>query len=309
MRAEEEKDRGPIILDFIGNTPIVRLEKIGGMELVLLAKCEFFNPSGSLKDRMAYYMIRAAEMRGELKPDSVIAEATSGNTGISLSMAGTRLGYRVMAVMPETMSVERRQMMEVYGAEIVLTPGDEWMSGSIARAEEMKRADPRIWIPHQFSNTDNVQCHLSTTGPELIRQVGEVDAFIAGVGTGGTLMGVGRTLKKTAPRTKIVAVEPAESPVLSGGKPGPHRIQGIGPGFIPEIVDMELIDSVVTVSSDEAIAMKDRLAREEGISAGISSGANVAAALKVGAEMEKGSRIAVILADSGDRYLSLNQEV
>ena len=305
MQPKRKINRDLTILDIIGDTPLIRLEKVGGKDWSLLAKCEFLNPTGSLKDRMAYYMIRAAEMRGELKPDSIIAEATSGNTGISLAMVGTRLGYRVMAVMPETMSVERRQMMEVYGAEIILTPGEAWMTGSIDRVEEMSRKDSRIWIPHQFSNFDNVECHQSTTGPEIARQAGEVDAFIAGVGTGGTLMGVGRVLKKISGKTRIVAVEPAESPVLSGGEPHSHRIQGIGPGFIPEIVDMELIDAVVAVSSDEAIAVKERLAKEEGLFVGISSGANVAAALKVGPELGKGSRVAVILADSGDRYLSL----
>lgn len=270
----------------------------------MLAKCEFLNPTGSLKDRMVYYMIRAAEMRGELKPVSRIVEATSGNTGISLAMIGTRLGYRVTAVMPEAMSVERRMLMEMYGAEIILTPADEWMEGSVRRVEEIAREDSRVWIPHQFSNYDNIECHQSTTGPEIIKQAWSVDAFIAGVGTGGTLMGVGRFLKHVSKKTRIVAVEPSESPVLSGGRPGQHKIQGIGPGFIPEIVDPDKIDEIVTVSSQEAIAMKKKLAREEGLFVGISSGANIVAAHKIASELGKGCRIVIMLVDSGDRYLS-----
>jgi cysteine synthase A len=212
----------------------------------------------------------------------------------------------VTAVMPESMSRERRQLMEMYGAEIILTPADEWIPGSIARVEGMRQKDPRVWVPHQFSNPDNVECHQATTGPEIISQAGEVDAFIAGVGTGGTLMGVGRVLKGISKKTRLIAVEPVESAVLSGGKPGSHLIQGIGPGFIPEIVDVDLIDETVTVSSEEAVAMKERLAREEGLFVGYSSGAVVAAALKIAPELGRGARIAFVLADSGDRYLSLS---
>lgn len=293
------------VLDLIGHTPLIKLGRLGGEDWSLLAKCEFFNPTGSLKDRMTLYMIRAAEVRGELKPDSVIVEATSGNTGISLAMIGTRLGYRVIAVMPETMSRERRQLIEMYGAEIILTPGEKLLEGSVSRVEEIASEDPRVWVPRQFSNLDNVECHQSTTGPEILDQAGGVDAFIAGVGTGGTLMGVGRVLKQVTNKTRIVAVEPSESPVLSGGKPGPHQIQGIGAGFIPEIVDQGMIDKVVKVSSKEAVAMKERLAREEGLFVGFSSGANVVAAQKLAQELGRGCRVVVILADSGDRYLSL----
>lgn len=304
MKYNQTKDHDRSIFDLIGHTPLIRLEKLGGEDWCLLAKCEFLNPTGSLKDRMVYYMIRAAEIRGELKPGSRIVEATSGNTGISLSMIGARLGYRVTAVMPENMSVERRQMIEMYGAEIILTPADKLMEGSVSRVEDIARKDPYVWVPRQFSNFDNVECHRMTTGPEIIKEAGAVDAFIAGVGTGGTLMGVGRLLKRNSKKTRIVAVEPSESPVLSGGRPGFHSIQGIGSGFIPELVDLDMIDVIITVSSEEAIVMKERLAREEGLFVGISSGANVVAAHKIASELGNGCRIVVMLVDSGDRYLS-----
>jgi len=293
------------ILECIGHTPLIRLRTVETGGCAVFGKCEFFNPTGSLKDRMVHYMIRAAEIRGELKPGSRIVEATSGNTGISLAMIGRRLGYRVTAVMPETMSVERRRLMAVYGADFVLTPGKDWMAGSLARAEEIVRLDPVSWLLRQFTNPDNAACHESTTGPEIAQAAGRVDAFVAGVGTGGTLMGVGRFLKSLSRSIRIVAVEPEESSVLSGGAVGRHTIQGIGPGFIPDLIDRSLIDEVVRIDSAAAMAMKDDLAAEEGLFVGISSGATVLAAQKIAGTMKKGSRIVAMLADSGDRYLSL----
>lgn len=293
------------LIECIGRTPLVRLKRMETGGCAIFGKCEFFNPTGSLKDRMVLYMLRAASSRGELLPGARIVEATSGNTGISLAMVGRRLGYRVTAVMPETMSVERRRLMAIYGAEFVLTPGDLWMAGSLQRAEEIVRSEPGAWLLRQFSNPDNAACHEATTGPEIARDAGRVDAFVAGVGTGGTLMGTGRFLKSLAPSALLVAVEPAESAVLSGGGVGRHVIQGIGPGFIPSIVDRALIDEVVRIESAAALAMKERLAAEEGLFVGISSGATVLAAREIARKMKKGSRIVAMLADSGDRYLSL----
>ena len=293
------------LLECIGRTPLVRLKRLETGGCAIFGKCEFFNPTGSLKDRMVLYMLRAASSRGELRSGARIVEATSGNTGISLAMVGRRLGYRVTAVMPETMSVERRRLMAIYGAEFVLTPGDLWMAGSLQRAEEIMRGEPGAWLLRQFSNPDNAACHEATTGPEIARDAGRVDAFVAGVGTGGTLMGTGRFLKSLDPATLVVAVEPAESAVLSGGGVGRHIIQGIGPGFIPSIVDRALIDEVVRIESAAALSMKERLAAEEGLFVGISSGATVLAAREIARKMKKGSRIVVMLADSGDRYLSL----
>jgi cysteine synthase A len=295
------------ILECIGRTPLIRLRAMEEMGCLIFAKCEFFNPTGSLKDRMVCYMIRAAETRGELRPGSRIVEATSGNTGISLAMIGRRLGYRVTAVMPETMSVERRRMMAMYGAEFVLTPGKDWMAGSLQRAEEIGRLEAGAWLLRQFSNPDNVACHESTTGPEIAQAAGRVDAFVAGVGTGGTVMGVGRFLKSLSPTTRIIAVEPEESAVLSGGGVGRHTIQGIGPGFVPDLFDRSLVDEVARVGSAAAMAMKERLAAEEGLFVGISSGATVLAAQKIARTMKKGSRIVAMLADSGDRYLSMGK--
>ena len=293
------------VLRLVGNTPLIVLERIYRGPGEILGKAEFANPTGSLKDRMALYLIRAAEVSGELKSGSVIVEATSGNTGISFAMVAPLLGYKFKAVMPENMTPERRSLMAAYGAEIVLTPGDEWIEGSRRRAEELAAADPRVWIPRQFDNPENVRCHEETTGPEIIAQAGKVDSFVAGVGTGGTLMGVARALRKKLPRVRIVAVEPAESPVLSGGMPGKHSIQGLGAGFVPSIVDMELVDEVIPVAGAEAVRTARRLAREEGLFVGVSSGATVAASMRVAERLGKGARVVAILADRGDRYLSM----
>ena len=295
------------VLELIGSTPMVKLNKITqGFKATVLAKLELLNPSGSIKDRIAKYMIESAEKKGILKPDSVIAVATSGNTGIAFAMVATVKGYKTIVVMPKEMSGERRKMISAYGAEIVLTPGCESdVDKSIKKVGEMARENPKIWVADQFANIDNVVAHRETTAKEILAQTGgKVDAFVAGVGTGGTLTGVAELLKKEIPNVKIVAVEPAECAVLSGGKKGPHRIEGIGDGFIPKILRLDLIDEVITVPAEEAIKMAHRLAKEEGIFAGISSGANVYAALRIAGNLGKGEVVVTVLPDSGQRYFS-----
>jgi len=273
----------------------------------ILAKFDALNPSGSIKDVMAYYMMDAAERRGHLQPGMTIIEATSGNTGISFAMLAAVKGYHFMAVMPEYMTAERRQMMEAFGAEIVLTPAEEGFAGCLIKLEDLAASNPGAWLPRQFDNPDNTAAHREITGRKILEGVvGRIDAFISGVGTGGSLMGVAEALLKVYPNVQVIAVEPVESAVMSGGKPGTHLIQGIGPGYIPSLVDMSIIDRVITVSGQEAIDMTRRLLREEGLMVGVSSGANVLAAMKVAAELEDGQTIVTILPDRGERYLSMN---
>ena len=273
------------ITELIGNTPLVRLRRVtAGAGAEVLVKLEFQNPGGSVKDRIGLSMIEAAEAAGKLGPDTIILEPTSGNTGIGLAMVAAAKGHRCTLVMPETMSLERRKLLRAYGAELVLTPGSEGMKGAIRTATEMAAADPRYFIPQQFENPANPAIHRRTTAEEIWRDTeGKLDIFVSGVGTGGTLTGVGQVLKERLPGLKIVAVEPADSPVLSGGKPGPHKIQGIGAGFVPAILETGLIDEIIQVTNDEAFAMARRLPREEGLLVGISSGAAVHAALQVAA--------------------------
>ena len=295
------------ILNLIGNTPLIRLKKVNATKAEIFAKLEFLNPSGSLKDRMALYMINMAEKKGRLKPDSTIVEATSGNTGIAFSLVGAVKGYRTIMAMPEQMTIERKQFMELFGSEVVLTSADEGIEGPIKYAEKMAKGNPSVWFPRQFENQDNIDAQ-KTMGKEIVRQAGKVDAFVAGVGTGGTLMGVAQALKEAEPHVKIIAVEPVESAVLSGGKPGKHQIQGIGAGFIPKLVDMDMIDDVIAVKSEDAINMAKRLAKEEGLFVGISSGACVVASLKVASKLENKAKVVTVLADSGNRYVSIFSE-
>ena len=293
----------------IGKTPLLELthiEKAEGLEARLLAKLEYFNPAGSVKDRIAKAMIDDAEVKGLLKPDSVIIEPTSGNTGIGLASVAAARGSRIIIVMPETMSVERRQLMAAYGAELVLTEGAKGMKGAIAKAEELSKEIPGAFIPGQFVNPANPAAHKATTGPEIWEDTdGAVDIFVAGVGTGGTVTGVGEFLKEKKPEVKIVAVEPASSPVLSKGTPGAHKIQGIGAGFVPEVLNTCIYDEVIAVENDDAFAAGRRVGREEGVLVGISSGAALFAAIELAKRPEnKGKTIVVLLPDTGDRYLS-----
>ena len=293
----------------IGKTPLLELshiEKEEHLEARLLAKLEYFNPTGSVKDRIAKAMIDDAEVKGLLKPGSVIIEPTSGNTGIGLASVAAARGYRIIIVMPETMSVERRQLMRAYGAEIVLTEGAKGMKGSIAKAEALAAELPGAFIPGQFVNPANPAVHRATTGPEIWQDTdGIVDAFIAGVGTGGTITGVGEYLKEKNPGVRIVAVEPAASPVLSQGTAGPHKIQGIGAGFVPEVLNTAVYDEVIPVTNEDAFAMGRRIGRSEGVLVGISSGAAVYAALQLAKRPEyRGKTVVALLPDTGDRYLS-----
>nr|MBO2470070.1 cysteine synthase A [Bacillota bacterium] len=270
-------------------------------------KLEWFNPGGSVKDRIAWSMIEEAEKAGRLKPGDVIVEPTSGNTGIGLAMVAAAKGYKAILVMPDTMSLERRKLLRAYGAELVLTPGAEGMRGAVRKAEELVAENPNYFMPQQFKNPANPKVHRETTGRELLEQaeqIGGIDALVVGVGTGGTLTGAGEVLKEKYPHLKIYAVEPADSPVLSGGKPGPHKIQGIGPGFVPEILNTEIYDGVITVKNEEAFETGRRLAKEEGILGGISTGANVFAALKVARELGKGKNVVTVSPSNGERYLS-----
>jgi cysteine synthase A len=295
------------VLELVGNTPILELAKINNTKSTILAKFEALNPSGSIKDIMALYMIDIAEKKGLLKPGGKIIEATSGNTGISFAMLAPVKGYKFVAVMPEHMSKERRQMMQAFGADIVLTPEEEGFPGSIKKAEQLARENKDAWLPGQFENPDNTAAHREITAKRILEEVKErIDVFVAGVGTGGTLMGVAEALKKVYPKVKIVAVEPAESAVMSGGRPASHIIQGIGPGFIPSLVNMALIDEVIKVKSTDAVDMTRRLIKEEGLMVGISSGANVFAALEIARKLEKGKTIVTILPDRGERYLSMD---
>lgn len=294
------------ITDLIGETPVVKLNRIvGKSDADIYLKLEYFNPGSSVKDRIALSMIEDAEKRGELKPGDTILEPTSGNTGIGLAMVAAAKGYRAILVMPDTMSTERRNLLRAYGAELVLTPGAEGMKGAIAKAEELAASRPDVFMPQQFNNPANVKIHAETTGPELVKQMdGKIDAFVAGVGTGGTITGAGRVLKEQIPGIRIVAVEPAASPVLSGGQPGSHKIQGLGAGFVPEILDREIYDEVITVDNEEAFKWARRLAREEGILGGISSGAAIAAAMQIARRLGEGKRVVTVIPSNGERYLT-----
>lgn len=296
-------------IEMIGNTPlmeVVRLEESHGLKAKILAKLEYFNPAGSVKDRAAKYMIEDAEARGLLKEGSVIIEPTSGNTGIGLASIAAVKGYRIILTMPETMSVERRNILKAYGAKIVLTDGSKGMKGAIEKAKELAAETPGSFIPSQFDNPANVRAHRETTGPEIWRDTdGNVDIFVAGVGTGGTVTGAGAYLKEQNPQVKIVAVEPSASPVLSAGTSGPHKIQGIGAGFVPKVLDTEIYDEVITVEGDDAFATGKEIAKQEGILVGISSGAAMWAAIELAKRPEnEGKNIVVLLPDSGDRYYS-----
>lgn len=293
--------------ELVGNTPMVRLNRIAQKSgAMLIAKLEFFNPAGSVKDRIGLAMIEAAEKEGKLKEGSFIVEPTSGNTGIALAWVAAVKGYRCVLTMPENMSIERRKILKAFGAEIVLTPAEEGMKGAIDRAILIESQDAKAFLPQQFKNPANPAAHREGTAEEILKDTGgKVDAVVAGVGTGGTITGLAQKLKKEFPRIKIIAVEPEESPVLSGGIPGPHSIQGLGAGFIPDIVDLDIIDEVIKVSQDSAADSARKLARMEGIFAGISSGAALSAALKIGGRKDyKDKTVVVILPDLGDRYLS-----
>ncbi len=293
----------------IGKTPLlelVHIEKSEGLEARVLGKLEYFNPAGSVKDRIAKAMIDDAEAQGLLKPGSVIIEPTSGNTGIGLASVAAARGYRIIIVMPETMSVERRQLMKAYGAELVLTEGAKGMKGAIAKANELAQEIPDSFIPGQFGNPANPAIHKATTGPEIWEDTdGKVDIFVAGVGTGGTITGVGEYLKSQNPDVKVVAVEPAGSPVLSKGTPGAHKIQGIGAGFVPDVLNTKVYDEIITVENDDAFATGKKIGKSEGVLVGISSGAAVWAAIQLAKRPEnKGKTIVALLPDTGDRYLS-----
>ena len=297
------------ITDLIGGTPLLELknyEKNKELSATILAKLEYFNPAGSVKDRIAKAMIDDAEAKGALKPDSVIIEPTSGNTGIGLAAVAASRGYKVILTMPETMSIERRNLLKAYGAELVLTEGAKGMKGAIAKAQELAEATPNSFIPSQFTNTANPTAHKTTTGPEIWNDTdGKVDIFVAGVGTGGTVSGVGEYLKSQNPNVKVVAVEPTGSPVLSKGTPGPHKIQGIGAGFVPDTLNTEIYDEIIIVENEDAFETGRALARGEGLLVGISSGAAVFAATELAKRPEnKGKVIVALLPDTGERYLS-----
>lgn len=295
------------ILELIGSTPMVKVKKVvPPNHLEVLLKLEYFNPAGSVKDRIALRMVREAEERGILKPGSVIMEPTSGNTGIGLAMVAAARGYKLILVMPETMSQERRTLLKAYGAEFILTPGDKGMKGALDKTQEILKEKPNYFVPQQFANPANPQAHQETTAREILEQTeGEISALVAGVGTGGTITGVGEVLKKKRPGIKVFAVEPAASAVLSGRSPGgSHKIQGIGAGFIPSVLNRKVIDEVLTVEEEEAMEISRRLAREEGILLGISSGAALAGTFKAASRLAAGSRVVVIAPDTGERYLS-----
>ena len=308
--AAERKRIANNIAELIGNTPMVRLNRLiaVGTSAEVLVKLEYFNPGGSVKDRICLAMIEDAEKRGLLKKGSTIIEPTSGNTGIGLAMISAAKGYKCILTMPETMSVERRQILVAYGAEVVLTPGAEGMSGAVKKAEGLHDKMKGSFMPQQFKNPTNPEVHRRTTAQEILEQSGgDIDAFVAGVGTGGTITGVGEVLKSRNPDIKIIAVEPKKSPVLSGGKPAPHKIQGIGAGFVPEVLNIEIIDKIIQVEDGDAFETARRLAGEEGLFVGISSGAAVWAALEVARELGQGKRVVTLLPDTGERYLSMEK--
>ena len=292
----------------IGNTPLVKLNRVTlGLDATVLVKLESFNPLSSVKDRIGVSMIEAAERAGHIKDDTIILEPTSGNTGIALAFVSAVKGYKLVLVMPETMSIERRKLLKALGADLVLTPGSKGMKGAVSTAEEMLAKDPRYYyIPQQFRNPSNPEVHRKTTAEEIWRDTdGKVDILVAGVGTGGTITGIADVIKSRKPGFKAIAVEPSDSPVLSGGKPGPHKIQGLAPGFVPDVLRLDLVDEIIKVEYDDAIKTARRLAKEEGILVGISSGAAAWAGLQVAARSEnKGKQIVVILPDTGERYLS-----
>lgn len=295
------------ILDLIGNTPMVRLNKlVEKSSATVYAKLEMYNPGASVKDRIAYNMIEQAEKKGLLKPGSVIVEPTSGNTGIGLAIVGAVKGYKVILTMPDGMSQERIQILQSFGAEVILTPAKEGMVGAVEKARELVSTMKDAFMPQQFKNPDNPAMHRKTTAKEILRDTDEkLDAFVAGVGTGGTLTGVGEILKKHNPKIRIIAVEPKTSNVLSGGKPGPHMIQGIGAGFVPDVLNRDIIDEIITVDDQEAYKMAKRLSREEGIFAGLSCGAACFGALKVAKALGPGKTVVTVFPDSGERYLSI----
>jgi cysteine synthase A len=292
----------------VGNTPLVKLNRVTlGLDATVLVKLESFNPLSSVKDRIGVSMIEAAERAGHIKDDTIILEPTSGNTGIALAFVSAVKGYKLVLVMPETMSIERRKLLKALGADLVLTPGSQGMKGAVSTAEEMLAKDPRYYyIPQQFRNPSNPEVHRKTTAEEIWRDTdGKVDILVAGVGTGGTITGIADVIKSRKPGFKAIAVEPSDSPVLSGGKPGPHKIQGLAPGFVPDVLRLDLVDEIIKVEYDDAIKTARRLAKEEGILVGISSGAAAWAGLQVAARPEnKGKQIVVILPDTGERYLS-----
>jgi cysteine synthase len=295
------------ITQLIGRTPLVRLNRVtDGAVADVVAKLESFNPANSVKDRLGVALIDAAEEAGLIKSDTIIVEPTSGNTGIALAMVAAARGYRIVLTMPETMSVERRKLLLAYGAELILTPGADGMPGAIAKAEELAKTDQRYFVPQQFENPANPAIHRKTTAEEVWRDTdGKIDIFVSGVGTGGTITGVAQVIKERKPSVQFVAVEPAASPVLSGGKKGPHPIQGIGAGFVPQVLDLDLVDEIITVGNDDSITLARRLAQEEGLLVGISSGAAVVAALQVARRPENdGKLVVVVLPDFGERYLS-----
>lgn len=296
------------IIELIGNTPLVKLNRVADdASANLYLKLEFFNPGGSVKDRIALAMIEDAEKSGKLKPGATIIEPTSGNTGIGLALVAAAKGYKAILVMPETMSIERRNLLKAYGAELILTPGPEGMGGAIRKAEQLAQENENYFIPQQFKNQANPEVHRQTTAQELLdqgEQIGGIDAIISGVGTGGTITGVGEILKERYPNIKIVAVEPASSPVLSGGKPGPHKIQGIGAGFVPETLNTSIYDQVIQVENEDAFETARAVARQEGVLVGISTGAAIFAAQQVARELGPGKNIVIINPSNGERYLS-----
>jgi len=292
-------------LDLIGNTPVVRLRRVPGADAAdVWGKLESFNPGGSVKDRICLSMVEAAERDGRLRPGGTIIEATSGNTGIGLALVCAIKGYRLILTMPDTMSEERRSLLTAYGANLVLTPDTKGMHAAVRKAEEILMEHPDYFMPQQFNNPANPEAHRRTTAQELLRQFDRIDAFVSGVGTGGTITGVGQVLREKMPGVKIYAVEPAASSVLSGGEPGYHSIQGIGAGFVPEILDTEMYDEVIQVTDADAAAYTRRLAREEGVLVGISSGANTCAAVRVARQLGKGKTVVTVFCDTGERYLT-----